>query len=298
MIKKTVLFIVFFTAILCVHAQPYEVGASSCLFGGNPDLSDFQELKNQGINYIEYDLNACYRGIPENEIAPCAQAMKERIDSAGLSVWSIHLPFSRTLDISVLDDRKREENVRFMAKMIELCAILKPSRLVLHPSSDPVYDVDREQRMTNSSQSIAILQHSADKIGTRLCIENMPRTGLGNTPEELVRIIDKIPDVGICFDTNHYGRGTAEHFVRVAGHKIATIHASDFAGRDECHWLPTQGIIHWEQFMKELTCAGYKGVFMYEATKDKNSNAKLSPQQVADSFNVIQTAYNNSNNKF
>ena len=41
--------------------------------------------------------------------------MKAKIDSAGIKVWSIHLPFSRTLDISVLDEKKRKENVDFMA---------------------------------------------------------------------------------------------------------------------------------------------------------------------------------------
>ncbi|GHT16088.1 endonuclease [Bacteroidia bacterium] len=279
-------------AILGANAQNYEVGTSTALWG-NPTAADLQEAKKCGVNYIEVALNTCYRGVPENEVEPCVRAMKAKIDSAGLSVWSIHLPFSRTLDISVTDNASREENVRFIAKMIALSAIFKPSRLVLHASSEPIYDVDREQRIVNASQSIATLKNYADKIGVQLCIENLPRTCLGNTPEELLRIIGSTQGVGICFDQNHYMRGSTEYFVRVAGSKIATIHASDFEGKNECHWLPTQGIIEWGKFMKDLADIGYRGVFMYEATKDKNSKEKLTPQQVMDSFNAIKSAYNN-----
>ena len=61
--------------------------------------------------------------------------------------------------------------------------------LVLHPSSEPITDSIRAQRITNASRSIAYLKKYADQIGAQLCIENLPRTCLGNTPEELLEII-------------------------------------------------------------------------------------------------------------
>jgi sugar phosphate isomerase/epimerase len=216
--------------------------------------------------------------------------LKEKIDSAGLKVWSMHLPFSRTLDISVLDDEKRDENVRFIAKMIELSAIFKPSKLVLHPSSEPISDSIREQRIINSVQSIGILREYAEKIDAQLCIENLPRTCLGNTPEELLRIVENYPDVGICFDTNHYLQGNPLDFVRKAGHRIATLHVSDYDGTDERHWIPGEGIIAWGEMLYLIKKAGYKGVFMYETTKDKDNNA-VSPQRLANSFKMIEAEY-------
>ena len=93
--------------------------------------------------------------------------MKAKIDSADIEVWSIHLPFSRTLDISVLDDRLRKENVDFMAEMIELCAMFQPTCLVLHPSSEPIADSIRAQRIANASESIAYLKKYADRIGAQ-----------------------------------------------------------------------------------------------------------------------------------
>ena len=60
-----------------------------------------------------------------------------------------------------------------------------------------------------------------------MCIENLPRTCLGNTPEELLKLIHDIPGVKVCFDTNHYTKGSTRHFMEVLGQYVGTIHASD-----------------------------------------------------------------------
>lgn len=125
-----------------------------------------------------------------------------------------------------------------------------------------------------------------------MCIENLPRTCLGNTPEELLEIIKDIPGVKVCFDTNHYTKGTTGHFVETVGERIGTIHASDFDFVNECHWLPTQGDIQWGKLMHALEGIGYEGVFMYEATKDhENDNTRPTPERVVETFNKIINDY-------
>ena len=52
-----------------------------------------------------------------------------------------------------------------MAEMIELCAMFQPTCLVLHPSSEPIADSIRAQRIANASESIAYLKKYADRIG-------------------------------------------------------------------------------------------------------------------------------------
>lgn len=284
-------FIMLMAITLSGYAQKYEVGTTTAVWKV-PTASDYLQAKASGIKYVEVALNQCYRGVPANEIVPRIRAMKASIDSASIEVWSVHLPFSRTLDISVLGDAQRKENVECMAEMIEQCAIFRPKRLVLHPSSEPIDDSIRIQRITNASQSIAYLKSFADKIGAQLCIENLPRTCLGNTPEELLEIIKDIPGVKICFDTNHYTKGTTEHFVATAGKYISTIHASDFDLVNECHWLPTQGNIRWVRLIYDLKKAGYKGVFMYEVTKDhENNNVRPTPERIVETYNQIMNEY-------
>lgn len=289
--KNFIFILLSIIAVPGIYAQQYEAGTTTALWK-NPTVADFQKAKACGINYVEVALNQCYRGVPEEEQVPRMKALKAMIDSAGIKVWSMHLPFSRTLDISVLDDEAREKNIRVIARMIEFSAPFGPSRLVLHASSEPIADSIRQQRLLNASHSVAILKECADKIGAQLCVENLPRTCLGNTPEELLKIIEATPGVGICFDTNHYFKGTTEHFMQTAGRHIATIHASDFDLENECHWLPTQGEIAWGTFMYDLEKNGYKGVFMYEATKDHdNKDGKLTSEQIAESFKKIKEMY-------
>lgn len=269
-----------------VSAQRPEPGTTTALYK-EATTENFRRIKAAGIEWVEVALNQCYRGVAMEQIVPRIEAMKAMADSAGLKVWSIHLPFSRTLDISVLDDSLRRENVAFMAKMIRKSAIFAPQRLVLHPSSEPIPDEDRGQRIANAISSIRELKRAADGIGVELCIENLPRTCLGNTPEELVRIVDAVPGVGICFDTNHYFHGTTEDFLDVAGSRIRTLHCSDYDFVHECHWLPTQGDINWAQFVRRLCGIGYDGVFMYEAIKDLPTQGRLQPGQIMESYRAI-----------
>lgn len=274
-------------------AQDMQIGTTTALWK-NPSASDFAEAKQHGIEYVEVALNQCYRNVSEDEVIPRIYALKNRIDSAGIKVWSIHLPFSRTLDISVTDEEARKRNVEIIAKMIKAAAVFNPAKLVLHSSSEPISDDVRGQRIQNATHSIGILRKYAREIGAQLCIENLPRTCLGNTPEELLRIIDGYPEVGICFDTNHYLTGTPVHFVQVAGHRIATLHISDYDGVNECHWLPGEGIIPWRELVEVLVGKGYRGVYMHEALKMKDGKP-ATPEELAARFN--STVKQNENEK-
>ena len=269
----------------CTTKPNIEIGTTSALWK-EPTVADFLDAKQNGIEYIEVAMNQCYRNVPEDQVIPRLHALKSKIDSAGLKVWSIHLPFSRTLDISVPDFETRKQNVEFMADMIRVSAIFKPSKLVLHGSSEPIEDDVREQRIKNSIQSIGYLQQYAKEIGAQLCVENLPRTCLGNTPEELLRMIEGYPEVGICFDTNHYLLGDPMHFAWIAGHRVGTLHISDYDGVNESHWIPGDGVILWKDLFNILIQKGYNGVYMHEALKTKDGE-RVTAGRLAERFKLI-----------
>lgn len=288
--KKLLFLICLLSIPIYVVSQEfnYQLGTTSAVWK-KPTVADFKDAKNKGINYIEVAFNQCYRGVPSAEVSNRICQMKQMVDSAGIEVWSIHLPFSRALDISVLNDSLRAVNVAFMSDMIKQAAMFKPQRLILHPSSEPIADEERKMRLQKAKESIRYLKYCADSLHLQLCIENLPRTCLGNTPEELLSIIEDIPGLKVCFDTNHYLDGTLEHFVEVLGTSIGTIHASDYDFRNESHWLPTQGDINWVELVSLLQKAGYCGVFMYEATKDRYvQKIQLKSEQIKNSFEKIR----------
>lgn len=229
-----------------------------------PSLEKLKEIKKSGINHIEVTMNYFWRNAPENEYYTRAFRVKNMVDSADLKVWSCHLPFSKTLDISVLDKDKREANIALMEKMIRLAGIFKPTRLVLHPSSEPISDEEREIRLQNSADAIGRLSLVAKEIGAILCIENLPRTCLGKNSDEIMRLIANYPEVMVCFDSNHLLSEEHASFFERVGNRIGTVHLSDYDRVDERHWLPGKGVIDWADFYIRLKKSGYKGVMMHE----------------------------------
>ena len=106
-------------------AQCLGVGSSTSSM--SPD--EMAGAVKAGIEYVEIGISG--RGTVA-EIREKALHAKRKADEAGLKVWSCHLPFSRTLDISVLNDSARMANVEFLTEMIAICGevgIPVPSRL-------------------------------------------------------------------------------------------------------------------------------------------------------------------------
>ena len=161
--------------LLCaanLSAQCLGVGSST----SSMSLEEMAQAAQAGIGYVEIGISGCGT---VTEIREKALHAKRKADEAGLKVWSCHLPFSRTLDISVLSDSARMANIGFLTEMIAICGELGPKKLVLHPSSEPIADAEREQRILNSIASIGVLREAAACIRAELCIEEFPRTCLG-----------------------------------------------------------------------------------------------------------------------
>ena len=242
----------------------YELGISQALFGGL-SASEAKSMIDAGVKHIEVTMNTFWRNHTEEECYSLARSTKKIIDgTSGLEVWSVHLPFSSTLDISVKDAKARAENVEIMSKMIRLAGEFKPKKLVLHPSSEPISDGDRVTRLNNAKESIGKLLPVAKEIGAQLCIENLPRTCLGRTSSEIWYLIQDYPEVMVCFDSNHLLIEDHNLFFQNVGHRIGTTHASDYDKVDERHWMPGLGVIDWPSFLINLMHFGYDGVFMTE----------------------------------
>ena len=127
--------------LLCaanLSAQCLGVGSST----SSMSLEEMAQAAQAGIGYVEIGISGCGT---VTEIREKALHAKRKADEAGLKVWSCHLPFSRTLDISVLSDSARMANIGFLTEMIAICGELGPKKLVLHPSSEPIADAEREQ---------------------------------------------------------------------------------------------------------------------------------------------------------
>jgi len=250
-------------------AQTPQIGKSI----GRSSYHDVEAMildKSQGLDYVEVTMNNVigkdFAGAPER-----AKQLMDDLQKAGIKVWSVHMPFSRTLDISVLDDSKRDENIQYMKDAMRMAAVFQPQYIVLHPSSEPILPAEREQRLLNSHAAIGDLASVAKEIGAVLCVENLPRTCLGQNGEEMMRLLDGHDEVGICFDTNHLLYQSHADFLKaIPKGKIKTLHLSDYDFSDERHLLPGKGLIDNKALWRGIKENGYEGIMMFECKGDIN----------------------------
>lgn len=225
----------------------------------------YKEIKESGISYLEINMNPI-RGKSAEEQKAWVELLRSKADSAGLKIWSAHLPYGKNYDITEMNDAKRSEVVKEFIWFIELAKTLDPQKFVLHPSFEPIPDDERPQRILNARQSINLLNAAVRQhTKAQLLLEDLPRTCIGNTSDEILSLLDGVDEsIGVCFDTNHLLKEKPQDFIKKLGSRIKSLHVSDYDAIDEKHWVMGQGIIEWTEVIKELVNVGYNGVFMFE----------------------------------
>ncbi|MFC1477224.1 sugar phosphate isomerase/epimerase family protein [candidate division KSB1 bacterium] len=230
----------------------------------NYSEADFVQLKQAGFDCIEMGLSGLEIDPPTEQTFEQCRTIYENTEKAGLNLWSIHIPYGRRWDISDPDKTRNAEIVARITELLKICEFLKPEKLVIHASFEPVPDNEREDRFAACRDALVILAQEASSYNAQLVVECLPRTCLGNTGAETLALIKDIGGLGVCCDVNHMLQETPEEYIRNVGSTITTLHISDYDGEDERHWLPGEGIINWNNVIGNLVTAGYGGPFMFE----------------------------------
>ncbi|MDP2997898.1 MAG: TIM barrel protein [Bryobacterales bacterium] len=186
----------------------------------------FVKLKQAGIGAVELGIGRV--DTPEAAAAArkFARQTREWAVTAGVELWSVHIPFAKDLDLSDPTEEQRQ-------------------RVVRYEITQPIPAPEREIRIAASRKSLVALARKAAGMNAQLAMECLPRACLGNTNGEVQRLIQGIDSLGVCLDTNHLLQEKPEDFVRALGSRIVTPHVADFDGIDERHWLPGTGVNNW-----------------------------------------------------
>ena len=236
----------------------YQIGMSSCAFALTEE--NFQALRNSGVEAIELSLRL------ETQLTLNCREVADLARRYGIDLWSYHLPFLpfREIDPSSLDSTIRKNTIALFSELIKKASDAGIDKFVIHPSGEPIPAEDREQRMLYSMESLDCLAEIAHKQGSVIAVEDLPRTCLGNTAEDILRLIGANDKLRVCFDTNHLLTDDNIHFIEKVGSKIITLHVSDYDFTDEKHWLPGEGLNDWNAIYAALQKVNYGGVWMYE----------------------------------
>ncbi len=234
------------------------IGLSTC--GFYPDEVAFQKLAQAGIDAIELSMEKGHL----DALDPAA--LKANADRYGIDLWSCHLPYYpfAFADVSSTDQVVRENVLAYFTQKIADFSAIGITRFVVHPSGEPIAPEERAAKLAYSKETLFRLAEIAHSYGAVIAVEDLPRSCLGNTADELAELVSGNDKLRVCFDVNHLLQSSHEDFLQKLGNKILTVHISDYDFKDEKHWLPGEGDIDWQALYQGLVKVGYDGVWLYE----------------------------------
>ncbi len=255
--------------------------------------------KADGIDCIETSLpgyidSARKLRFTNEEIIRNLQAAKKAADDAGIKIWSIHMPYSMQMDISLGDDAERQKVLDLHKKIIGYCSILKPKIILFHPSSFLGLN-ERELRKSQMIKSAIELNKTIKAISATMVIENMfgpellrdsnRERPLLRTVEESVEIMNRLPaDIYAAIDLNHTKYPSS--MIYAMGARLKTLHVADGTDQAENHFFPCSGEGHndWTAILIALNAVEYKGPFMYESKYNEINDFKSCYESLYQSF--------------
>jgi sugar phosphate isomerase/epimerase len=216
----------------------------------------------------------------EAAVRKAARLLEER----HIETYSFHAPFSKKIDITSLDKKKRRAAAEEISMAAKVAAILQARYFVLHPGPERNFDIsdsERIERMNNAASVLDPLCELCASMGIGIAFENMlPHLFCGNATE-MVWLLGSVKSAvpGACLDTGHAFLSGNIHDVmyKLSGH-LSMVHANDNRGVKDDHLAPGRGNIDWKTLIWELERTGFHGGFIIEMAGDDGR----APEEILD----------------
>lgn len=236
-----------------------------------------EAIRDAGFSQIE----VC--SFPAHLDYHCAEDVKragERMRELQMHPYSFHAPFAEWIDITALDEARREASVKELMLACESAALMGCENIVLHPGPEREGQPPAEeflQHMTHAARSLNRVAEHCCQLGIQLQLENMlPHLMFGHV-RDMMYLLGEIRTcaVGTCLDTGH------AHLAREMGmviQKLSThlkmVHANDNRGDRDEHLIPGEGHIDWAWFTRELRQAGFQGTLVLEISGGESESVE------------------------
>ena len=254
----------------------YEPGISINIASSKFD-SRLTEIANAGFKYIEITINHSYgiKDMSDERVADLLKEKQDKVTAAGLTLWSIHLPFD---DANWTNPGGKEsvrvQSVTNLLRHLRLCAAAFPGckNYVLHASKGVLSP--RSESVNQARKSLKEMLPVAKELGVRICIENLVGS-LCPTMDEMNDTIVGFEDAWVTFDIGHANcvGTTADvlQFLKFIGPRLGTVHMHDtlYGSRNDDHRVVGKGDIDkyhgWDNvYYYMLKENRYRGVFLFE----------------------------------
>ena len=242
----------------------------------------FDECAKCGVNCIELSPSAA-----DNEGLDFS-GISAAIRSRDIEVWSYHLPFLPFEELDISRPELAKHSVEYLSGLIRRAADAGIRNYVIHSSGEPIDEGDRPIRMKTAKESLYKLAEVAAEGGGRLLVENLPRTVLGKSSNEMLELLSAHPSLVAVFDTNHLLGEDSVHFIKALGNRIVSTHVSDYDFIDERHLLPGEGKADFYAMAKALHDVGYEGPWLYEIAFGNTKN--ITRSRTLNAYDIVTNA--------
>lgn len=203
-----------------------------------------------------------------------AQALRSLANELGVGFSQAHAPFPSSRGTQPFDTVIVERIIRSM----EVASILGVQNIVVHPKQHLEYSRHRQQLFDENVAFYKLLMPHAHRLNLTVCTENMWQTDPNRNyivdsvcapPDEFCALIDAVDDprLAACLDVGHCALTGWDipDFIRALGPRLHALHLHDVNYVRDCHTLPFQEKLPWEDIMAALGETGYAGDFTFEA---------------------------------
>lgn len=221
------------------------------------------QLADQGVTAIEIGIN--HPEYFDTSDGAGLQRLITKLSYAGVRVHSIHAPFGHEYDISSPDDTVHERGVESLIQSIELANLLGADKVIIHGSEK--FTEGKSRRIDRARGVLRELSIIAKESGVIIALENLPPDYLGNTPQEILELLDgtDFESIRVCFDSGH--ANLTGHFMEYAEALLPfaiTTHLHDNDGTGDQHRFPGDGNIDWCEFAATYRRCGCEAAIMLE----------------------------------
>jgi sugar phosphate isomerase/epimerase len=207
--------------------------------------------------------------------------LRRTLQELGLTVSTMHAPYSPSLDPSHPEEARRNETLDELCGVARVLKSLGGQALVLHVGVNEFNLGDHEEkrrRLENVRKFLPPLLEVTRPLGLRLALENLLPHILGGELEVLTDLLKPFPpeQAGLCYDTSHahlWGGEAVYAMLERALPRLVATHLSDSGGKFDDHFVPGEGNIDWRRIRDLLSRGRYDGTVTLEVFRDPKGSA-------------------------
>jgi sugar phosphate isomerase/epimerase len=228
------------------------------------------------IAELEFRVIEVFLQADEEYTAGFGAVLSRRQRELGLQVHSLHL-YAPYFDLWSPYSRMVHEARDRFRRMLEVAALLDARALTWHGLR---YGLDNPRLVAAFFESATWAGEQARAAGLTLCIENVSWCYL-RYPTHVQAICEACLPVGFTFDAFQAGESDVDPaaLIRAMGHRLTTVHLSDYTPEGPRHLPPGRGGLNWPELLHALQTVDYRGPLILETAHVQDPQVLLEARE-------------------